>query len=306
MKIGNVVQISPNIRESVRGVVSSMLKYAGKIAIVTKVRDNVVNLDISRDDFDWNWDVLDLIPVNLSEGDIVKISNELEGKDGITDDMLKYADKTTKIISLSDNKVVLEINSDYVWHIENLITLNTTFQSGDKVQIISDLSVYEYGVTEKMLQYAGKTATIISQCDGYYRLSIDNSEWVWHPDVLTYNIITLDSLINSKEIVCSFVGGDREFLRSSILEVRTNRSAVKLTDWDKWIPVQQIHADAKTLSDKLSSGRVFYQSPYLGKIEILEWDPSEEYPLLIKTSDGDEFELTQEGKLFKDSQFSVL
>ena len=105
MKIGNVVQISPNIRESVRGVVSSMLKYAGKIAIVTKVRDNVVNLDISRDDFDWNWDVLDLIPVNLSEGDIVKISNELEGKDGITDDMLKYADKTTKIISLSDNKV---------------------------------------------------------------------------------------------------------------------------------------------------------------------------------------------------------
>ena len=61
------------------------------------------------------------------------------------------------------------------------------------------------------------------------------------------------------------------------------------------------------LAENISAdNKIYYQSHCFGKIELIEYNPSEEYPLLIKTCDDDEFELTDEGKLFKDSQISVL
>ena len=286
------------------------------MARVTDYQGYSTYLDISREDgWNWSWSDRDLNPVEFSVGDTVMISDKITlGVHAVVENMLQYAGKLTKISYVSSNghDVKLEIDETWVWNVEDLIKMDTRFKVGDKVKIISEISEDQYSVVEDMGQYAGKEAIITLQGEnGFYKLSIDESKWWWDSKLLLEfdKTITLDSLIDDRKVVCAFIGKDKEFLRSSIIEIRANRSAVKLCDYDKWIPIQQIHADVETLSDKIPSDsdrKIYYQSPYLGKIELVDYDPTEEYPLLIKTSDGDEFELTLEGKLFKDSQISVL
>lgn len=311
MEIGTLVQVSPNIQVGVHGVVSNMLKYAGKISKVIKNQDSIILLDFPEQC--WYWDSSDLNPITLEVGDTVKIADDIQvGRHGVGPSMLKYAGKTTKIVRIGSDVFYLEIDPFWFWSYYDLIKMDMKFKPGDRVKINSNINCGQYSVVEAMIKHAGKEAVIVS--DGpsgkYYHLDIDNSNWWWHADILTSvdKHITLDSLIDDQKVVCAFTGKNKTFLRSQIIEVRANRSAVKLQDLNKWIPIQQIHADAKMLADEINSPdiKVYYESPYLGRIEIVDWDSSEEFPLLIKTSDGDEFELTSEGKMFKDSQISVL
>lgn len=171
LKVNDIVRVREDLQEGVCGnntVVDKMLPYRGYYGYISRVNDGYITCDFDRGMWNWNKEMLELVP-GFKMGGKVLIKDDLKvgamyGDVDVVIEMYEYFGKEATITDIDiDGDVYLDIDKEhYVWSLDMLIPLEEAIDPTDYkeeyARLVEDVNEYEGIIAslEEDLQQARK------------------------------------------------------------------------------------------------------------------------------------------------------